>query len=371
MKIRLTAALGLSAALLLSACAANEVTTPDTTGSASASAAASGDASAPASELEGTLAGKGSSAMNSAQTTWIAKFQEANPGVTVNYAPDGSGAGREAFMGAGVDFAGSDRAFKLDENVAGASSLCADDSIAYDLPIYVSPIAVIFNLEGVTELNLNPDTLAGIFNGSITKWNDPAIAATNEGVELPDMDITPVHRSDDSGTTENFTDYLNKTAPSVWTNEADGEWTYEGGEAAKGTSGVVAAVTNGTGTIGYADASQAGELSVAMIGDDEFYGPTAEAAAAAVDVSPMEEGRDANDLAINLDRSAEGYGIVLVAYAMACAEYADPAKAELVKAYLGYVASEQGQADAAEGAGSAPLAAGLRDKVLAAIDSIK
>ena len=365
MKIRLTAALGLSAALLLSACAANEgTTTPDTTDSATADSSA-------VSTLEGTLAGKGSSAMNSAQTTWIAKFQDANPGMTVNYAPDGSGAGREAFMGAGVDFAGSDRAFTLEENVAGASSLCADDSIAYNLPIYVSPIAVIFNLEGVTELNLNPDTLAGIFNGSITKWNDPAIVATNEGVELPDMDITPVHRSDDSGTTENFTDYLNKTAPSVWTNEADGEWTYEGGEAAKGTSGVVAAVTGGTGTIGYADASQAGELSVAKIGDDNFYGPTAEDAAAAVDVSPMEEGREANDLAINLDRSAEGYGIVLVAYGMACAEYADPAKAELVKAYLGYVASEQGQLDAAEGAGSAPLAPALRDKVLAAIDSIK
>ncbi|MBB1515126.1 phosphate ABC transporter substrate-binding protein PstS [Tessaracoccus sp. MC1679] len=365
MKIRLTAALGLSAALLLSACAANEgTTTPDTTDSATADSSA-------VSTLEGTLAGKGSSAMNSAQTTWIAKFQDANPGMTVNYAPDGSGAGREAFMGAGVDFAGSDRAFTLEENVAGASSLCADDSIAYNLPIYVSPIAVIFNLEGVTELNLNPDTLAGIFNGSITKWNDPGIVATNEGVELPDMDITPVHRSDDSGTTENFTDYLNKTAPSVWTNEADGEWTYEGGEAAKGTSGVVAAVTGGTGTIGYADSSQAGELAVAKIGDDNFYGPTAEDAAAAVDVSPMEEGREANDLAINLDRSAEGYGIVLVAYGMACAEYADPAKAELVKAYLGYVASEQGQLDAAEGAGSAPLAPALRDKVLAAIDSIK
>ncbi len=123
MKIRLTAALGLSAALLLSACAANEgTTTPDTTGSA---AATTGESAA--STLEGTLSGKGSSAVNSAQTTWIAKFQEANPGVTVNYAPDGSGAGREAFMGAGVDFAGSDRAFTLEENVAGASSLCADD----------------------------------------------------------------------------------------------------------------------------------------------------------------------------------------------------------------------------------------------------
>lgn len=365
MKIRLTAALGLSAALLLSACAANEGTTDN------ASAAASGDSASATSSLEGTISGKGASSANSAQTAWIAKFQGANPSVTVNYSPDGSGAGREAFMGGGVDFAGSDRAFTLEENVAGASALCAADAIAYDLPIYVSPIAVIFNVEGVTDLNLDPDTLAAIFKGDITNWNDPAIAALNEGVTLPDLAITPVHRSDDSGTTENFTDYLNVTAPTVWDMEADGMWPLDSGEAAKGTSGVVAAVTNGVGTIGYADESQAGGLSVAMIGKDgNYYGPTAEDAAAAVEASPLEEGRDANDLAIALDRNADGYGIVLVSYALACSTYADADTAALVKAYLGYVASEQGQNDAAEAAGSAPLAASLRDKVLTAIDAI-
>ncbi len=364
MKLRLTAALGLSAALLLSACAANEGTT-DT------DAAATGGSSEAMSGLEGTLSGKGASSMNSAQTTWIAKFQEANPGVTVNYSPDGSGAGREAFMGGGVDFAGSDRAFTPEENVAGASALCAEGAYAYDLPVYVSPIAIIFNVEGVSELNLTPEVLAGIFAGEITNWNDEAIAATNEGVELPDLTITPVHRSDDSGTTENFTDYMHVTAGDVWTYEADGEWPMDSGEAAKGTSGVVAAVTNGVGTIGYADASQAGELSVVKVGQDgNFFGPTAEDAANAVANSPVEEGREEHDLAIALDRGAEGYGIVLVSYALACSEYADSANTDLVKAYLGYIASEDGQNDAAETAGSAPLADSLREQVQAAIDSI-
>ena len=362
MKIRLTAALGVSAALLLSACAANEGTTTTDSSSGSSSSAAS--------NLSGTIAGKGASSAKVAQETWTAAFQTANPGVTVNYSPDGSGAGREAFMGGGADFAGSDRALKVDENVEGAFGGCK--STALDLPIYISPIAVIFNVEGVTDLNLTPDVLAKIFRGEITNWNDPAIAALNSGSTFPDLAITAVHRSDESGTTENFTDYLHVAADGVWTDDPSGEWPVQGGEAAKGTSGVVAAVTEGKGTIGYADASQAGQASIAKIGPEgKFESPTEEAAAAAVENSPLEEGRAEGDIAIALDRKAEGYPIVLVSYAIACAEYQDAAKGEIVKAYLGYIASEEGQKASAESAGSAPLSASLRDKVTASIASIK
>jgi len=368
MKIRLTAAAGISAALLLSACAANEVS-PAPADSGSASAPAGG---APASTLAGTLSGKGASSAKVAQETWTAEFQKANPGVTINYSPDGSGAGREAFMGGGADFAGSDRALKVDENVAGAFAGCTPGSTALDLPIYISPIAVIFNIEGVTELNLTPDVLAKIFRGDIANWNDPAIAAINAGVTFPDQAITPVHRSDESGTTENFTDYLAVAAEGVWTDEKSQEWPIDGGEAAKGTSGVVAAVTGGKGTIGYADASQAGTANVAKIGPEgKFEAPTEEAAAAAVENSPLEEGRAEGDIAIKLDRLAEGYPIVLVSYAIACSEYQDSAKGELVKGYLAYIASEEGQQASAASAGSAPLSATLRDQVAAAVASIK
>ena len=113
----------------------------------------------------------------------------------------------------------------------------------------MSPIAVVFNIEGVDTLNLDAATIAGIFAGTITNWNDPAIAALNSDATLPDLAITPVHRSDDSGTTENFTDYLFATAPDVWTSEPDGVWPLQSGEAAQGTSGVISAVQGGQGTV--------------------------------------------------------------------------------------------------------------------------
>ncbi len=143
--------------------------------------------------------------------------------------------------------------------------------------------------------------------------------------------MTPVHRADDSGTTENFTDYLFQAAPDVWTSEPDGVWPLTTGEAAQGTSGVVSAVAGGNGTVGYADASRAAEegLSTAAIKvGDEFVTYSPEAAAAIVDASPLEEGRAPTDLAIELDRtSAEAgvYPIVLVSYMIACQEYVDAA----------------------------------------------
>lgn len=363
MKLRLTAALGLGAALMLTACAANEApAAPDTASTSSGASAA----------LSGTLNGMGASSVSVAQENWIARFQTAHPAVTVLYSPDGSGAGRDAFAGGGADFAGSDRAFKAAENVAGAFKSCAPDSKALDLPIYISPIAIVFNVEGVTSLNLTPDVLAAIFKGGIANWSDEKIATLNPGATLPDLPISAVHRSDNSGTTDNFTTFLSNAAGDVWDAKPDGAWPYQKGEAAKGTSGVIAAVNSGVGTIGYADASQAGRTTTASIGSDgAFELPTAKAAAAAVEASPVEEGRDEHDLALALDSKASGYPIVLVSYALACTDYKDDAKATLVKAYLGYIASEEGQKVAADGAGAAPLSAALREKVLAAIDSIQ
>lgn len=354
------AVVAVTAALALSSCASNE--------------AGAGPEEA-ASALSGNLVGAGSSAMDAAQQAWIAEFQTANPDVTIDYDPSGSGAGRDTFLEGASDYAGSDRAFDDEEIAAGGFAACAPDTTILQLPLYISPIAVIFNVEGVDSLNLDPATIAGIFAGTITTWNDPAIAATNEGTTLPDLAITPVHRSDDSGTTENFTDYLAQAAPDVWTYEADGVWPFEGGEAAQGTSGVVDAVTNGTGTIGYADASRAGDLgTVAVQVGDEFVPYSPEAAAAIVDASPFVEGRPDGDLSIELDRAsteAGVYPIVLVAYSIACQEYEDAAKAELVKAYFEYIASPEGQDAAAENAGSAPISDSLREKAVAAIDSIQ
>jgi phosphate transport system substrate-binding protein len=354
------AVIATAAVLALSSCASNEGNAaPEESGSS----------------LSGNLVGAGASSQDAAQQAWIAGFQTANPEVTIDYDPSGSGAGRETFLEGASAFAGSDRAFNDEEIAEGGFAACAPDSDLVELPLYVSPIAVIFNLEGVDTLNLDPATLAGIFSGTITTWNDPAIAGQNEGVELPASAITPVHRSDDSGTTENFTEYLNAVAPDVWTWEADGVWPIESGEAAQGTSGVVDAVTNGTGTIGYADASRAGDLgTVAVQVGGEYVEYSPEAAAAIVDASPLVEGRASTDLAIELDRTTGEsgvYPIVLVSYLIACAEYAEPDNVELVKSYFSYMASEEGQDVAAEAAGSAPISEQLREQVTAAIDAIK
>ncbi len=360
-RIAQVGALAAVAALTLGGCAANE-----RGGSAT-------DASE--SSLSGNLVGGGASSQEVAVQAWTAGLQATNPGITVDYDPSGSGTGREAFQAGAIGFAGSDRPFKLEEIETGPFDGCVEGSDLVEIPTYISPIAVIFNLDGIESLNLDAATLAGIFTGSITTWNDPAIAALNDGVALPATAINPVHRSDKSGTTGNFTDYLAANAESVWTHGSVEEWPVSGGEAAQGTSGVVSAVEGGQGTIGYADASRAGDLgTVAIQVGDEFVSYSPEAAAAIVDVSPQEEGRAATDIAIKLDRTtteAGTYPLVLVSYLIGCAEYNDAATGELVKAFFEYAASEEGQDAAADAAGSAPISDTLREKVNTAIAAIK
>ena len=229
-------------------------------------------------------------------------------------------------------------------------------------------------MDGVEELNLSPDTLASIFNSEITTWDDPAIVEDNPNAELPDAEITAVHRSDESGTTGNFTNYLGTIAEAEWPHGEVEEWPIDSGEGANGTSGVVSAVENGTNTIGYADASQAGELGKANIGvGDEFVAPTPEAAAQILEVSPRVEGRADTDMAFDLDYETEEagtYPIVLTSYLVACATYEDAEEGDLVKAYLAYIVSDEGQQTAAENAGSAPLSSALASEAQEIVDGI-
>jgi phosphate transport system substrate-binding protein len=336
-----------------------------------------------ASALEGTLVGAGASSQGSAQEAWVAGFQTANPAVTVTYDPIGSGGGRETFQNGASSFAGSDRAFKVEEIAEDNFGSCEPGTGIFEIPAYISPIAIIFNLDGISSLNLDADTIAGIFTGEITNWSDAAITSQNEGVDLPDLAITAVHRSDESGTTANFTDYVAKAAPNTWLLNGENAGSFEawpaewGGEGAPQTSGVVDAVTNGVGTIGYADASRAGSLGTVAVKVGEEYVPySAEAAAAIVDASPADsEGeRNANDLAISLarDTTAAGtYPIVLVSYLIGCNDYADDSVIPLVQAYIGYVVSEEGQAAAAANAGNAPISASTRAAAEAILASIK
>ena len=360
MRLGTIGAIAIAGTILLSSCAANEGTPTET--------------DAPVSTLSGTIDGSGASSQGSAQEAWIAAFQTANPDVTINYDPAGSGAGREAFIAGGTSFAGTDSALKQEEIDKGFAA-CVPDTGYIEVPAYISPIAVIFNVEGVTDLNLDAATIAGIFKGTNTTWDDAAIVALNKDAKLPSAPITAVHRSDDSGTTKNFGDSLNKVAPEVWDAPAADPFPYTTGEAAQGTSGVVDAVTNGTNTIGYADASKAGDLGVVAVKvGDEFVKPTAEGAAAVVAESPAGDTAGDTDLSIKLDRLTTDpthYPVVLVSYLVACNEYVDAEVAPVVAAYLTYVTSVDGQTAAAEAAGSAPISSDLSDKIAAIAAAIK
>lgn len=346
----------------------------DDTSSSGGSSSSGGAASA---EVSGEIAGAGASSQEAAQEAWRAEFESANGGATVSYDPVGSGGGREQFIAGGVSFAGSDAAISEDEGELKKAIARCEPGELIEIPAYVSPIAIIYNLPEVEELQLDPETLAKIFNQEIDSWNDPAIAKTNPDVELPDTRITPVNRSDESGTTENFTEYLSEVVPSVWDHEVDGNWPVKGGEAAQGTSGVVEAVAAGDGAIGYADASQAGELGIATIEvGSEFVAPSPEAAAAILDESP-EDKADAPGkymFPFSLDRKTEAegtYPIVLVSYLLACTKYGNAEEAALTKAYLEYVISPEGQEAAAANAGSAPLSSALTEKITPAIEAIE
>ena len=319
----------------------------------------------------------GASSQEAAQGAWTVGFQDVQPDATVTYEAIGSGGGRENFISGAYLTAGSD-AYLVDEapdnELTAATERCSGDA-PIEIPDYVSPIAVIYNVDGVSDLNLTPDVLAGIFTGDITTWDDEAIAADNPDADLPSAPINPVHRSDESGTTENFTNYLSTIAGDTWTEGAVETWPGAfGGEAAQGTSGVVTAVTEGQNSIGYADASQAGDLDAANIGvGDEFTAPTPEAAASILEVSPAAEDAGENQLIFDLDYETEEsgvYPIVLTSYMIACPTYESQEEADFVKAYLGYIVSSDGQQFGAQEAGVAPLASSLEEQATEIIDTI-
>ena len=338
-------------------------------------AAACGSSNDNSSGVSGDLAGAGSSAQQAAQEAWTAKFEDQNSGATVTYDAIGSGGGRDQFIAGGkTAFAGSDSPFDTTE-LPKATQRCAPGQLI-QIPNYISPIAIVYNLPGVDNLQLSPDTTAKIFKGEITTWNDPAIKADNPGANLPSTKITPVHRSDESGTTANFTDYLHGAAPSVWTFDPDGNWPLKTGESGAQTSGLIQAVKAGEGAIGYADESQAGDLGVAKVKvGNTFVAPSAQGATNDFDQSQKdpELTKPPYVFAYKVQRTPtdpSSYPVLLVSYLMGCTKYSDTNTTDLVKAYFSYIVSDEGQQVAAQNAGSAPIPPGIKKEDTPAIDAI-
>ena len=326
------------------------------------------------STLEGTITGGGSTAQNAAMNAWSSSFATVHPKLQVQYASVGSGAGRAGLLAGGTDFAGSD-AFLKDEEVADSITTCGPDG-AINIPAYISPITVAFNLPGIQSLNLDAPTMARIFNGEISSWKDPAIAALNPELSLPDTPMTVVVRSDDSGTTENFTEYLHDTAPEQWPHDPSGSWPAGARvEQAQGNSGVVTTVVRTEGAVTYADDSlvdaSLGKAAVKV--GDGFVEVSGEAAARAVEDADRIDGRGPHDISLHLNRTteaADAYPLVMVSYFILCSSYEDAHAVQLLKEFAHYVVSDEGQQTAADSAKSAPMPASLAEEAAAAVDSI-
>ncbi|GAB2676602.1 phosphate ABC transporter substrate-binding protein PstS [Kribbella swartbergensis] len=354
--------------LALSACGSD----PEPSGSSSPEGSSSAGADCP----QGTLNAEGSSAQKNAIEEVIAKYNEKCADVTVNYNPTGSGAGIKQFNAAQVDFAGSDSALKTeaadgDSEAATAAKRCQNNP-ALNLPMVIGPVAIAYNVDGLDKLVLDGPTAAKIFQGAIKTWNDPAIAKLNPGTTLPSDPISVFFRSDESGTTENFTKYLAAAGGGAWTGKPAKKWTGTGAGKEK-SAGVAEGVKSTKNSVTYVEWSYAvdNKLGVAQI--DNGSGPvelTAESAGKALAAAKVTG--TGNDLSMSLDyatKEAGAYPIILVTYEIACSKGLPAEKTALVKSFLSYFASTEGQSSLTE-LNYAPLPEEIRTKVDAAIQAI-
>jgi phosphate transport system substrate-binding protein len=358
--------------LALAGCGSNNNTTASSSGAPSASVAAN-----TADCGTGTLTGEGSSAQKNAIEQAITDYQTTCSGATINYNPTGSGAGIKQFTAGQVDFAGSDSALKsvpvagaTGTEQANADKTCA--SPAWNMPMVTGPIAVAYNVKGVDKLILTPAVTAKIFNGVITKWNDPAIAAINPGVTLPATPVKVFFRSDESGTTENFTKYLAAAAPTDWTAAPGKKWTGKG-EGKQASAGVSNAVKSTDGGVTYTEWSYAkdNKLGIAQIDNG---GGAVELTAPAVSkaVSLATQTGTGNNVKLKLDYATKtpgAYPILLVTYEIACSKGKDAAKAKLLQSFLKFFASTDEQAKLVS-IGYAPLPATIQTQVNTAISAL-
>jgi phosphate transport system substrate-binding protein len=368
-------AVALASVLALSACASNN--TPSNSSTTKPSASTAGVTYTVDPSLSGTITAGGSSAQANAETAWAAAFKAQASGVTINYDKSaGSGGGVTNWLAGSYDFAGSDAALSAAQQTSSQAGCGAGGAI--DLPAYLSGVAIIYNLPGVTNLKLSSTTLAKIFTLQIKTWDDPAIKADNPTATLPSSAITVVSRSDGSGTTANFTTYLHDVEPSIFTQAAGTAWPVAGTSGQQGGSGVVNTVTAGAGTIGYADNSSIGSVNAAEIQvgtgkDFVAYSQTGatNAFAAAASSQPSTKGDLTQVLDYTKITNKDSYPIPLLSYQILCSTFKDPAQGKLAKAYAGFIGSTLGQKVAATNAGSAPLPDSILKEVQSSLKLVK
>lgn len=314
------------------------------------------------------LTGAGATFPNPIYSKWFNAYYEAT-GTQVNYQSLGSGAGVKQFSEGTVDFGATDGPM-TDAEIAAVNGK------VIHLPTVLGADAVTWNLPslGKTTLNFDAATLADIFLGKITKWNDPRLAALNPGVALPDKDLLVVHRTDGSGTTFIWTDYLSTVSPEWAEKVGRGKsvnWPV--GLGGKGNEGVTQQIKQVEGTIGYVEMiyATANDLPVGAIRNREgkFVTPTLESvSAAAAGVSLAED----TDFRVSIvDAAGEAaYPVSSFTWLLVNPDLADAAKAKAIKAFLTWMTGPEAAAMAKE-LHYAPLPASVAERVNARIATLK
>lgn len=293
----------------------------------------------------------------------IAGYKKIQPGVTVNYNANGSGAGRQSLQDGVVDFAGSDGLV----NPADVSKYKGE--FLY-VPTIAAPITISYNLTDVKDLTLDADTIAKIFQRDIKKWDDAAIAAQNPGVRLPATDITVAHRSDGSGTTENFTKYLVAAAPTTWTRKSGStvEWPSDT-QAGNGNQGVAQIVKGTAGAVGYVDLSdaKASGLQFAKVKNKSGRAVVANLEGSTAALAGAQVNADLSYNPLNAE-GADAYPITAPTWILVYKNQTDKVKGEALKSFLRYVVGD-GQ-KLAKDVDYSPLPTALQQKAVAQIDAI-
>lgn len=345
------------------------------------------DMNVPPNEINPALAGlkvecgtepvsaEGSSAQKNAMDVFARDYSVKCPGEELRYTKSGSGKGVSAFNSGQIDFGGSDSPLDAEEGeVAKAAKRC-NNNPAWNIPMVFGPVAISYNLPGVSDLTLNADIVAKMYQGQITKWNDPAIAALNPGKQLPDIDVVPFYRSDESGTSDNFQKYLNTATGGAFTGEGKQFQAGPGiGQGKEGSDQVAQSVRDTPGGISYIEWSFPKNLGLGIAKIDSGNGPVelnTDTVGNAISKAKFEG--QGHDLRVDLD-SIYGnhdpgvYPVVLNTYEIVCSKGYDPETAKGVKSAL-TVAANADRADMEE-AGYVPLPPAFKQKVTDAINAI-
>ena len=311
-----------------------------------------------------TINGAGATFPYPIYSKWFDEYAKVDPSVRFNYQSIGSGGGQKQILAQTVDFGASDGPMS-DENLAKAPGKLLH------IPTVAGADVITYNLEGNPTLKLDADTIAGIFLGQIKKWNDPKIAALNSGTTLPDKEIVVVHRSDGSGTTYIFTDYLSKVSPEwkskVGTNTSVN---WPAGIGAKGNEGVSGQIKQTPGAVGYVELIYAkqNKMAVADIknGEGNFVSPSLESVTAAMTTAQIPD-----DFRFSMTNAPgkDSYPISGATWLLVYQQSKDAAKGKKLVEFLKWAETKGEQM--AKDLDYAPLPRNLQDRVLKRIDEIK